>query len=89
MAKFKKNDFVKYKGKIYKDFPADIDVLVECEPVYEEHSGWMQDTTSVTKYKDLPKNAKAYLKRLKELLDVKIDIVSVGSKRSQTLKLKP
>lgn len=77
----------KYKGKIYKDFPADINVLVECEPVYEEHSGWMQDTTSVTKYKDLPENAKAYLKRLKDFLDVKIGIVSVGSKRRQIFRI--
>ncbi len=75
----------KYEGKTYRDFPADIDILANCEPIYEEHDGWMQDTTAVKKYKDLPKNAKAYLKRLSKLLDVKIGIVSVGSKRSQTL----
>lgn len=78
----------KYKGKTYKDFPADIDVLSGCEPVYEDHKGWMSDTTSVKKYKDLPKNAKAYLNRLSELLDVKIGMVSVGSKRRQAFKTK-
>ncbi|MBU4590258.1 MAG: adenylosuccinate synthase [Candidatus Omnitrophica bacterium] len=88
MEKIKISTSYKYKGKTYRDFPADIDVLANCEPVYEEHDGWMQDTTAVKKYKDLPKNAKAYLKRLSELLDVKIGIVSVGSKRKQTFKLK-
>ncbi len=78
----------KYKEKLYKDFPGDIDVLSHCTPVYEEHNGWMKDTTSVTKYKDLPENAKKYLKRLSELLDVKISIVSVGSKRRQAFQVR-
>ncbi len=77
----------KYKGKIYKVFPADIDVLWYAKPVYEEHKGWMQDTTGVRRYKDLPKNAKLYLTRLSKLLDVKIGMVSVGSKRKQAFKV--
>jgi len=78
----------KYKGKSYKDFPSDIDVLTHCTPVYEEHNGWMKDTTSVTKYKGLPENAKKYLKRLSKLLGVKIAMVSVGSKRKQAFRVK-
>ena len=77
----------KYKGKTYRDFPADIDMLSNCELVYEEFQGWMQDTTGVTRFKDLPKNARVYLERLSKLLDVKIGIVSVGSKRSQAFKV--
>jgi len=77
----------KYKGNIYRDFPADIDMLSNCELVYEELQGWMQDTTGVTKFQDLPKNARIYLERLSKLLDVKIGIVSVGSKRSQAFKV--
>jgi len=75
-----------YNAKKYKDFPADIEVLSHCEPLYEEHDGWMQDTSSVTRYRDLPKNAKAYLERLSGLLDVKIGMVSVGSKRKQVFR---
>lgn len=77
-----------FKGKIYKDFPADMDVLTGCRPIYEEYKGWMQDTTGVTGYRDLPKNAKAYLNRLSELLDVKIGMVSVGSKRKQAFRVR-
>ena len=77
----------RYKGKIYKDFPADTDVLSSCEPVYEEHDGWQGDTSSIARYKDLPKNAKAYLSRMSKLLDVKIGMVSVGSERRQAFKV--
>jgi len=77
----------KYKGKTYKDFPASLDVLENCEPVYESCDGWLKDTTSVTKYKDLPRSAKRYLGRLSRLLNVKIGMVSVGSKREQAFKV--
>jgi adenylosuccinate synthase len=76
----------KYKGKAYKNFPADIDVLENCEPVYETCKGWMKDTTQATRYKDLPVNAKKYLARLSKFLNVKIGMVSVGSKREQAFK---
>jgi len=88
MEKIKICTGYKYKGKTYKDFPADIDVLEQCTPVYEEHDGWIEDTGSVVEYKDLPKNAKTYLERLSKLLDVKIGIVSVGSKRTETIKVR-
>lgn len=78
----------KYKGKVYKDFPADIDVLTNCDLIYEEHKGWVQDIASVRRYKDLPKNAKSYLNRLSKLLGVKIGMVSVGSKRRQAFRVK-
>lgn len=77
----------KYEGKIYKDFPANIDVLEKCVPVYEACDGWLKDTTSATKYKDLPPNTKKYLDRLSKLLNVKIGMVSVGSKREQAFKI--
>lgn len=78
----------KYKGKVYKDFPADIDVLTNCDLIYEEHKGWMQDIASVRRYRDLPRNAKKYLSRLSKLLGVKIGMVSVGSKRKQAFRVK-
>lgn len=77
----------KYKGNIYKDFPASLDILENCEPLYEVYDGWMKDTTLVTNYKDLPENAKKYLKRLSKILNVKIGMVSVGSKREQAFKI--
>ena len=88
MEKIKICTGYKYKGKIFKDFPGDIDILSHSTPVYEEHNGWMRVTSSITRYKDLPENAKKYLKRLSKLLDVKIAMVSVGSKRKQAFQVR-
>lgn len=78
----------KYKEKVFKDFPSDIEMLWKVEPVYEEHPGWMEDTTQIQRFSDLPINAKKYLKRLQNLIGVKIELVSVGSKREQAFKVK-
>jgi adenylosuccinate synthase len=74
----------KYQGKTYKDFPSDIDVLTDCEPIYEELPGWRSDTTGITSYLGLPKNAKNYLKRIQKILNTRIALISVGSDRKQT-----
>lgn len=75
----------RYKGKRIRNFPADIDVLSSCKPVYEKMRGWLKDTTSYKMYKDLPINARKYLERLSKLVGVKIGIVSVGSSRKETI----
>ncbi|OGW76808.1 MAG: adenylosuccinate synthase [Omnitrophica bacterium RIFCSPHIGHO2_02_FULL_46_20] len=74
----------KFEDKIYKDFPSDIRVLSDCEPMYEELPGWEKDTTGIKSYSCLPKNAKNYLKKIQKILDTKIVLVSVGSDRKQT-----
>jgi len=74
----------KFEGKIYNEFPSSVKVLAGCEPVYEELSGWKKDTTKVTSYLQLPKNAKNYLKRMQALLKTKIVLISVGCDRKQT-----
>jgi len=75
----------RYKDKVIKDFPADTGVLLNCAPVYETMPGWSKDTTACKRYKDLPINARRYLERLSELIRVKIVIISVGSKRRETI----
>ena len=77
----------KYKGKICKGFPANIEMLFKVKPQYEEMPGWMSDTSSIQNFNKLPKNAVKYLKRLSDLAGVKISMVSIGSERKQTLKL--
>ena len=75
----------KYKGKVIREFPASVDVLSGCKPVYETMAGWRSDTTSCKRYKDLPPNARRYLERLSGLMDTRISIVSVGSRRRETI----
>lgn len=74
-----------YRDSILTDFPASLKVLSECTPVYEELPGWQEDITEAGKLTDLPANARKYLERLSELSDTPIAIVSVGSKRDQTI----
>ena len=74
----------RFEGKLYKDFPSDSKVLSSCEPIYEELPGWKTDTTGITSYSGLPKNAKNYLKKMQKILDTKIVLISVGSDRNQT-----
>jgi len=78
----------KYKGKEFCTIPGDPRFLDECEPVYEEHPGWRQDTSQVTSYDNLPENAKKYLGRIRELIGTDIMLVSVGKSRKQTLMYK-
>ena len=75
----------KYKGRIYREFPSSMKVLESCQPVYEEHPGWPDDTSQITHFMDLPSNARRYIKRLEKLLKVRISMVSVGSAREQII----
>ncbi len=74
-----------YKGKEIDEFPADLDTLSNCEPVYQELPGWKKNTKGLTDYKHLPDNAKRYLDFIEENLLVPIYLVSTGSKRDQTI----
>ncbi len=60
--------------------------LARCKPVYQELEGWHQDLEDVRSFWDLPGPAKEYVKMLGSLLKVKIEHVSVGPERGQTLK---
>jgi len=78
----------KYKGKIFKDFPADLEVLNHAKPIFEELPGWSQDISQIKSFRKLPAGARDYINRLQELLKIRISIVSIGSKRSDTIFLR-
>ncbi len=68
--------------------PYGADAMAQCEAVYEELPGWKQSTEGIREYDKLPENAKAYLDRMSELLDLPIDIVSTGAERDDTIILR-
>lgn len=70
---------------VYTRFPANIDVLAACEPVYEELPGWQAVTRNAKSFDELPQNAKKYLRRIEELLGVPVEIISVGADRDDTI----
>ena len=57
----------------------------DCQAVYEELPGWKESSVGITKYEDLPENAKSYLGRLQALVGVPIAIISTGPDRDQTI----
>jgi len=72
-------------GAIVKDFPADISLLKDCKPVYEEFDGWTEDITACKKFKDLPKNAQNYIKAIERLTDCPVSMIGVGPDRNQNI----
>jgi adenylosuccinate synthase len=50
--------------------------------------GWSEDITGTKKMNDLPVNARNYLKRIEELTETPIHIVSIGAERNQTIIVK-
>lgn len=72
-------------GQSINEFPSDLRLLAKCQPVYEELPGWTEDLSACQSFEELPENAKAYLRRITELTGVRIGILGVGTRRSQTL----
>jgi len=78
----------RYQGKQYTDMPSQLNVLEECEPVYETIQGWKAATAGLSKYDALPLNAKKYVERIQELIGVDVDIISTGFRRNETIVLR-
>ena len=75
----------RYKNEIIEEFPASLKVLSACKPVYETLPGWSEDIGGIKEIKDLPANAKNYIKRIEELSETPIQLISVGVERTQTI----
>jgi len=75
----------KRNGKIYEDYPTNINLHQYLEPIYTEFDGWKEDITKANSYSDLPEKAKIYLKEIEKLIGTPINIISVGPDREQTI----
>ena len=78
----------KHNDKIIKNFTTDVEVLENCEPIYEQLPGWKEKLDNVNEFDTLPENARKYVKRIEELMEVPVCIVSIGPERNQTLVLR-
>ena len=68
-------------------FPADTHDLGKAQPVFETLPGWESSTSDARCLDDLPLNARRYLDRIEELIAAPIEMVSVGTRRSQVIHL--
>ena len=74
----------KSNGEEIRHYPASLVELGQCEPVYEELPGWSEDITGCRTLEELPIEAQNYVRRVSELVGVKISTFSVGPDRNQT-----
>jgi len=79
----------RYEGKTIESYPANLEVLAKCEPIYEELPGWSEDLGSVKSLDELPVNARHYVERVSQLTGIPISIFSVGRNRDQTHLVRP
>ena len=78
----------KLHGQDVDILPLDADDIAACEPVFETFPGWPGSTFGITRWDDLPANAKAYLLRVQQLIGAPIDMVSTGPDRDHTILLR-
>jgi adenylosuccinate synthase len=58
-------------------------------PVYEYLDGWWEDLTKAKEFADLPRNARAYVEALEDMIGAPVSAVGTGPRRDQTLQIRP
>lgn len=79
----------RYNGEVLENYPADLEVLSKCEPIYEELPGWKEDITGARSLEDLPIETQHYMERITQLTGIPLAIFSVGPSRDQTIQVRP
>jgi adenylosuccinate synthase len=74
--------------KIIDRFPADVASLENCVPVYEELPGWKTDTSGARSIRQLPVNARKYIRLLEKLIKCPFHVISIGPRREQSIVVK-
>jgi len=80
---------VKYRmgGETFDEMPSDLETLEKCEAIYESLPGWTEKLDGVRRWEDLPRNTRAYVERVAQIVGVKVMAVSVGADRGETIIL--
>jgi adenylosuccinate synthase len=78
----------RYQGGVRQTPPSGAEALAKCQPVYEELPGWRESTLGVRDFGQLPINARRYLRRIEELTEARIDLISTGAERDDTIILR-
>ena len=78
----------KYEGKTLDYLPAAQEIQAKVEPIYEELDGWSDSTAGVRSLKDLPANAIKYIRRIEELVNTTVAVLSTSPNREDTILIK-
>jgi len=74
-----------HQGTNLESVPPELSTLTTCSPIYEEMGGWPEDISGARSLEELPKNARAYIRRIEEFVGVPVAVISVGSGRDETI----
>ena len=72
-------------GERLEYLPAAADQQARCTPIYEEMQGWSESTEGAKSWNDLPANAIKYVKRIEELIECPVALLSPSPKREDTI----
>ena len=75
------------ENRKFNHLPSDNKSQNLVEPIYEEIQGWEVSTKNIDKFDKLPENAIRYIKRLEELIECPIKIISTSPDRNDTIIL--
>ncbi|MBC7945509.1 MAG: adenylosuccinate synthase [Burkholderiales bacterium] len=68
--------------------PFGAEAIENCEPRYEEIEGWSESTVGLKKLEQLPEAARNYLRRIEEICEVPVAMISTGPGREETIVLR-
>ena len=68
-------------------FPANIEDVKKCKPIYKKFEGWGKIDKDAEKISDLPKEAQKYLKFIEKELQIPITLISIGPGRTETIEV--
>ena len=72
-------------GERLEYLPTAADQQARCTPIYEEMEGWSESTEGAKSWNDLPANAIKYVKRIEELIECPVALLSTSPKREDTI----
>ncbi len=75
----------RYRGEVLDEFPAELSVLEDVQPVYTFRPGWKIPITGADRFEMLPQEAQDYISFLEDELGCPVYLVSTGPDRSQTI----
>ena len=76
----------RHQGQVVERMPADTNLLLACEPVYESFPGWREEINTCRTFSDLPSNAQAYVTAVEKLIKVPVESLSVGNSREAIIQ---
>jgi adenylosuccinate synthase len=77
----------RYQGELLEGFPTDAEVLGGCEPVYEMLPGWSKGIRRCRSWRELPADARRYVRFIETTVGVPVSILSVGRASDETIWL--